>query len=1770
MNNYLLPIWMVSLTILFLSLSGLTFSQKFNPASITTNGTVQVMEQDSLHIYIGGSFTSAGYRASGLANINEAQNVNPEFPNLNGTANVIIDDGKGGYYVGGHFLEAGKNHLMRLFPDYTIDPNFTPNPNNSVHTLFLDGETLYVGGVFTQVNGQPQNRLAAVNASNGNLHTWNPYPGPDVGRINSIVKEGNLVYVGGDFHFIGGRKNPNFAIIDATTGLAIQSVSSVSAVSTIVLDEGNIYLGGAFNGPQGIYTGPLSLFQTNSDLPDFNFPILDSGEIFYCISDGNGGWYVGGTFQAQGKSNLIRILADQTIDNNFAPNPNGKVNALFLDGNTLYAGGHFTQISGQNQNRLASLNATNGSLNTWNPLANETIHAILKVENTVYVCGDFTNIGGQNRSYFAAIDAASAQATTWNPNPGLPVYSMAVFENTIIAAGAFQNIGGQNRPYLAAIELNTGLATAWNPQPNDRVETLHINGESVFVGGSFSTIGGQARKHLAEVSLSTANATSWNPNVNSIVNSILVVENTVYFGGYFSLVQGEERNYLAAVDKTTASLRSWNPLPSLYIHSLSSYGNSILVGGYQTLMHTKTRRHFMALSKTDRQISSFNPLIYGSDVTSIALVGETAFIIGSFYKVGDQERSNTAQIRLDNGMPTSWNPGVNRNISIIRTLGDELYLGVQYDNNVGYPTNHIATVNKQTGTLTSLNIKPNSTVNDIIRAENGIIIVGMFTMINAEARNNLLAISKSTGSITNWHPNVNANVAAIEINGDHAYVGGSFTTSGGLARNNIAEVSLTTGSTTAWNPGANSTITSMKKFGDNLYVSGNFSTIGGQTRRRLAALNITDGSATSWDPNANNLVTRLALSDSILYVSGNFTEISGQIRNRLASYNVSDFELTAWNPNISGPVNDIFVTGSTIFIGGSFNMASGKSRSNLASYSKLSGNITTWRPLVNSTVTALVSKGKNVFVGGSFNLAAGKESAGFAVFSTNTTLPNLFFPIVSGGQIRAFSIHDNKVYIGGTFNSINYRSFPGLVSLSYPDGFYRQMIDDFNPKSGGNIGTTTVTILGDGFIDGTRVRLSHPGQTDIPMTAMYISDGYVISGEFDLFNRILGKWDLIVEIPGDTTLILKNSFEIAEGKEPVIWTDIIGFDVIRPLNWQSYNLMFGYEGNVDAIGVPIWLAISEHAEIKLNFDFQPLNDIYPVEPDAQHDSIPEYYIMDTVMDYPGPFKLVGIFVPSITNNESNSISFSIRTESEQSIEMISWADQPYFGSPLKPNVAECYNVLFDLSFSFNPTANCINNSFNSGYQGGASFAKKKNGQKASGSTGFYFATPQVISSNLSNCASGISTAQMISHTAEIIELLNHSLKSRSARGEGTADADAILPCVPPSFAPTKRPPILVVNSFDPNDKMGPYGEKDNQFANLSKTLPYVIRFENIETAAAAAQKVIIIDSLDMAVYDLSTFQLGAMSIADTIFSVPPGLKSYETQIDLRPGINIIADIQARLDMTSGIARWEFTSLDPATLLPTILPLAGFLPPNINQPEGEGSVLFSIKIKDNLTAGSVASNKASIFFDFNEPIITNNWFNTHDNVKPISSIIPIQPSHVTDSVFTINWSGTDEGSGVRYYDIYYAVRGESFKVLITSTVDTTLQFHGKKGLQYDFFSISTDWAGNIENMKSVAEAGTSLQTGIDVSPLPENTLTLSLFPNPSGGRFVLSINSTKGSAYNLVIVNTQGSIIKESSGQLHLGENTIPVSIDNSGIYLVLISTADGRSSKKVLIKHTTE
>ena len=649
-----------------------------------------------------------------------------------------------------------------------------------------------------------------------------------------------------------------------------------------------LVIGGDFTrvGP-GTGGGAAVSATTGRVLP--NYPGI-VGKVNTVISDGAGGWYVGGVFSSVGgtpRHNLVRILADNSVSP-WDPAPDGfEVDALLLNGTTVYVGGDFNTIGGQTRPFLAALDVTTGLATAWNPGASSNVRALAISGSTLYAGGGFQSIGGQLRRYLAALDTGTGLATAWDPSPSNGAYVIALSDTTVYVGGDFNTIGGQTRPFLAALGKVSGLASAWSPNPNNGVRAIVVNAGTLYVGGTFFSIGGQSRNAIAEISTTTGLATAWNPNAAGIsivtVHSLAVSGGTVFAGGDFTSIGGQARRGVAALSATTGLATAWNPNP----------GSTPL-------------------------------LVAGPVVKTLAIQGGNLFVGGAFTTIGAVTRNHIASIVVSSGVVTPWNPNANISVHALAASGGLIYAGGRFTTIGGQIRSGLAALNAA-GSATPWDPQPDAPVHAIALSGATVFAGGEFSFIGGALRNRIAALDAASGLATGWNPSVGGDeVDALLVQGATVYAGGPFF---------LAALDATTGLATLWDQFTNGNVNCLAVSGATLYAGGSFDYVAGRQLNSLVALDTGSGLTKPWYPDPHGQVNALNTSGATVYVGGTFTNISGQPRARLAALDQSGV-LTDWNPTPAGQgfekVYCFATSGAQVFVGGDFTSIGGQAQSFLA------------------------------------------------------------------------------------------------------------------------------------------------------------------------------------------------------------------------------------------------------------------------------------------------------------------------------------------------------------------------------------------------------------------------------------------------------------------------------------------------------------------------------------------------------------------------------------------------------------------------------------------------------------------------------------------------------------------------------------------------------------------------------------------------------------------------------------------------------------------------
>jgi uncharacterized repeat protein (TIGR01451 family) len=278
----------------------------------------------------------------------------------------------------------------------------------------------------------------------------------------------------------------------------------------------------------------------------------------------------------------------------------------------------------------------------------------------------------------------------------------------------------------------------------------------------------------------------------------------------------------------------------------------------------------------------------------------------------------------------------------------------------------------------------------------------------------------------------------------------------------------------------------------------------------------------------------------------------------------------------------------------------------------------------------------------------------------------------------------------------------------------------------------------------------------------------------------------------------------------------------------------------------------------------------------------------------------------------------------------------------------------------------------------------------------------------------------------------------------------------------------VVNSYDPNYKeVFPKGKCNPNYVLNNQRLTYVVHFQN--TGTASAINVHVMDTLN-ALLDINSLKVVGQSHSDLITEVING----------------------------NILDFQFDNIN--------LPSSGF-----QEIDSHGYVMFEIEPISGILDNSLIENKVGIYFDYNEPIITNTVFNTFvDSIPHQETIL----NETTTISYELN--GVVYDSSGTYTQEFYSVVGCDSVVILNLTVTPT-------GVQ-------------------------DIYRGDEVV----------LYPNPISSILnVGGLNEVKD--YEIIIYNTLGEVVFN-------GVNSTEVNLSNlpQGVYSFRLKTGNTILTKKIV------
>jgi hypothetical protein len=336
-----------------------------------------------------------------------------------------------------------------------------------------------------------------------------------------------------------------------------------------------------------------------------------------------------------------------------------------------------------------------------------------------------------------------------------------------------------------------------------------------------------------------------------------------------------------------------------------------------------------------------------------------------------------------------------------------------------------------------------------------------------------------------------------------------------------------------------------------------------------------------------------------------------------------------------------------------------------------------------------------------------------------------------------------------------------------------------------------------------------------------------------------------------------------------------------------------------------------------------------------------------------------------------------------------------------------------------------------------------------------------------------------------------------------------------------------VQSFDPNEKIGPTGYGEKNYMSSAGKMYYHIAFENKKEATAPAYRVQIVDTLS-AVFDAETVKFGTSS-------------------------HVGSQYNWKMERNGNILKWDIEGIE--------------LPPNATPPEGEGYVTFSVDLKDGLESGVPIENRATIVFDLNAPITTNTWSNVLDKIAPVTVMNPVNYS-AGDTLVNVSCNAVDNenGAGVGRYEFFASVDNTPFKFL-GETFENTIQYQVSDSTEhnYRFYVLTTDNVNNSE--KSVPQIIELKSIPVSNKKLEDINNVFQLYPNPASGIITIEFFNESPTPVEVQLYSITGKLLKTiQKGSVEAGQKRIDFDISDlsKGVYFAKLILNKNSETFKVI------
>lgn len=439
----------------------------------------------------------------------------------------------------------------------------------------------------------------------------------------------------------------------------------------------------------------------------------------------------------------------------------------------------------------------------------------------------------------------------------------------------------------------------------------------------------------------------------------------------------------------------------------------------------------------------------------VAAEGGGWYIGGEFTWIGDESQRSLARIRADGSFDRNWRPNLNGRVEALLIDHGVLYVGGRFGTVDGIPREGLAAFDLDTDELTDWGPAVSRTqgvrsFTSLASVGDRVVFGGRFDDVDGQARQNLAAVKKD-GEVASFNPQLRWDdgegfVNTLEAAGNRLFVGGRFDQAEGDTVGHLVAYDMETGDLEDWAPLMNSVVSDLAVSGDSLYTTGSFSEITQRgtlySRASVAAFDLDTGDLDAWSPDvAGPPGTTVQVEDSRIYVGGSFTlEHADRVYRNLIALDRATGALLPWAVTTGGPVQAMAQSNGRLYVGGDFETASGVDRQGLAAFDVQNGTLLDWAPRlsaqVNAHVRALQADADRLYVGGTFNSVNDETRRSLAAFSLASGELDDWQPEVRAAfgsvdaQVHTLLLAGDTLYLGGQFSKVDGEERQSLAAVS--------------------------------------------------------------------------------------------------------------------------------------------------------------------------------------------------------------------------------------------------------------------------------------------------------------------------------------------------------------------------------------------------------------------------------------------------------------------------------------------------------------------------------------------------------------------------------------------------------------------------------------------------------------------------------------------------------------------------------------------------------------------